>query len=288
MRYKRLIVPHQDFAGAGRARASGHGGISIKAMLCLVSFICLLGVLPIQGCGNGIRELPELTESLDAPGGDEPGVRAAPLYSVNYGDRLNVYFHGVPDLSGEVGVRADGFCTFKRIGDLEVVGLSLQELTGILENQFSNYYIDPEITVSLLEKSMGRFFVLGEVARPGSYILEDGLTLLGGIASSGGWKNSASLGSIVLLRSRDPEPPDAYRLDIERALTGRAPEVDPFLFPSDIVYVPETLISRVDGFVDVLFGDLLPPVDSILRGYYYLNMVDIREEELDLIESGQE
>ncbi len=288
------------------------GESRVKINRCLVKMcnavsfglvITLFGTILVAGCGE--VDLPELIRDgaidkdgnfskLDPVTGSSESHQNQAVngtiahrnepYRINYGDKLRLYFHGNSELSGDVVIRADGFCTFPRIGDLDAAGLELDDLSEEVKENYKNYYIDPDVTLSLVEESSGRFFVLGEVLKPGAYILEDGLTVLAGIASAGGFRSSAEPNSIVLVRSREPHPPESFRVDLSDVISGEDMEANPFIRASDIIYVPESFISKVDGFAEFLFGNFLPPVDSILRGYYFLNTVETRNRELELLE----
>lgn len=297
-----MIRPGRFYTG-GFWMELNHFFAKTRTSFSSVLVLTALGLMFVSGCGE--VELPELVRggviekdgqfsSLDpSTGTSEKRLEHSTInvaehtrdrYQINYGDRLRLYFHGNNELSGDVIVRADGFCTFPRIGDLGVTGLDLSDLSSEVNARYEQFYIDPEITLSLVQESRGRFFVLGEVMKPGAYILEEDITVLAAVASSGGFRSSAESSSIILVRSREPLPPESYRIDLSDVINGEDMSGNPFLRASDIIYVPESFISKVDGFTEFLFGNFLPPVDSALRGYYYLNTVETRNRELELIE----
>jgi len=88
----------------------------------------------------------------------------------------------------------------------------------------------------------GLVYVLGDVGRPGGFVMEnDGkLTLLEALAMAGGSNLSASLGHAKLIRKTDSgyvEVPIA----VKKMMRGQV--ADPQLQPEDILYIPSNLVK---------------------------------------------
>lgn len=94
-------------------------------------------------------------------------------------------------------------------------------------------------TIYIPEDNTNKFFVLGEVLRPGQYQLRDNTTILSAISQAGGPTPRGTLKSTVLIRG-DLKSPERVPVDVAK-LMGKADltqNVD--IKPGDVVYVPET------------------------------------------------
>ena len=84
-----------------------------------------------------------------------------------------------------------------------------------------------------------KFFVYGEVARPGRYLLEDNTTVLKAISMAGGFSKYGSSSRIKVLKPKKEEAGyETIKIDIKSAMNG-SPESDMLLHPEDIVVVSE-------------------------------------------------
>ena len=82
----------------------------------------------------------------------------------------------------------------------------------------------------------GTVYVLGDVGRPGGYMLDDkdSMTVLQGVALAQGFNRTAKLnGTLIRSTPRGPQPQE---LDLKKILQNQSP--DPTLHDGDIVYVP--------------------------------------------------
>lgn len=140
----------------------------------------------------------------------ESGLRASPAqaaYRVDTGDRVSILVYQEPDLSvTDVRVKADGTIAYPLLGDLEVAGLTSQELHDLVMTKLLDGYLKkPSITVSI--DGYRLYYIKGEVNRPGGYSFVDGLTVAKAVALAGGYTPRASESSITLVRESAPDEP---------------------------------------------------------------------------------
>jgi polysaccharide biosynthesis/export protein len=124
----------------------------------------------------------------------------SPDYRIVPGDVLQVSVWKEPELSSEVRVRPDGSLTVPLIGDLLAVGKLPRELAAELGQALTAFITSPVVTVTLKESPALRFFVLGEVARPGEFPLLGRTTLMQALALAGGLREYAKSEEIRILR----------------------------------------------------------------------------------------
>jgi polysaccharide biosynthesis/export protein len=91
-------------------------------------------------------------------------------YTIGAGDKLQISLFGVPELSGEVRVGADGQMNLPWIGVVGVNHMTLAEVKQSLTAQYKPFLKRPPlVTLTLLETRPVRVVVAGEVNRPGTY-----------------------------------------------------------------------------------------------------------------------
>jgi polysaccharide export outer membrane protein len=99
----------------------------------------------------------------------------------------------------------------------------------------SNVALQPGDTVVV--PKAGIVYVLGEVTRPGGYVLNStgGITVLQVVAVAGGPTHVASAGKTRLLR-RTGNGFQEQRIDLKKLLRGKAPDVS--VRDEDILFIP--------------------------------------------------
>lgn len=107
-------------------------------------------------------------------------------YLLSSGDALEVTVFRVPELSREVRVDVDGRIAYPPLGRLEVQGRSVDAVGELIRDRLSGEEIlsDPQVTVALV--GTRPVFIGGDVANPGAYPYQAGLTVRRAIALAGG------------------------------------------------------------------------------------------------------
>ena len=117
-------------------------------------------------------------------------------YRLGFGDVINIAFGASGYDTGlqdkEFAVRPDGKIAFPLIGEVQVEGLTVNELTQTINNLLSKYIKDPQVTLSFIKFRTIRVYVLGEVANPGVYEISKSHNLLDAIGSAGGFTKYAN------------------------------------------------------------------------------------------------
>ncbi len=88
-------------------------------------------------------------------------------YILDTGDRLYIKFVNSPDLSGLFTIDEQGEIYFERIKYTYVRGLTIKELTQLLEKRFEEFLIIPNISITISTYKPIRVAIKGEVRSPG-------------------------------------------------------------------------------------------------------------------------
>lgn len=138
-----------------------------------------------------------------------------------------------------VTVAPDGSVSFPYIGSVKAKDLTLTALQQDIQARLANGYMKyPVVSVALREARSRKFFVYGEVIRPGTYALDANATVLRAITMAGGFTKFGSSHVKVLRPRKDKPGYDAIKVNIKAIMDGAINE-DLVLQPEDIVVVSQ-------------------------------------------------
>jgi len=195
-------------------------------------------------------------------------------YKLQVEDEIEIKFHLVPELNDLVKVRPDGKISLQIIDEVDVLGLAPSELDRLLTRKYSETLRDPDLTVIVRQFAGQRVFVGGEVNAQGMIAIHGRLTVTQAIMQAGGFKDSAELENVVLLRNQGEQDPYFAILNLEENLNdpmGGMASNGVMLQPYDVVYVPKSTIATVNQFVDQYINKIVP--QSFQWGFQWLTNV---------------
>jgi polysaccharide export outer membrane protein len=178
-------------------------------------------------------------------------------------DRLSVEVLGLPDLSRQVQVDADGHIALPVAGSVEANGKTPEELAEAVTQRLRAAYVrDPRVTVGIVETVSQVVTADGEVRTPGVYPVAGRMTLMRAIARAQGTSDYAMTSHVVLFRTvQGRSMATLYDL---RAIRLGAYE-DPPIFPNDVVVVGESQARRLFPVITQAAAILLTPLVTILN-----------------------
>ncbi len=158
-------------------------------------------------------------------------------YAVKPGDILHISVWKEPDLQGPVLIRPDGGFSFQLVGEVDARSKSVAELQTIVTQRLSKYISDPVVTVSVTEIHGNKVYVIGQVTRPGEFIVNPRVDVMQALSMAGGGTAFASLANVIILR-RAGATQTAIKFDYTEVSKGRKLEQNIQLESGDIVVVP--------------------------------------------------
>ena len=234
---------------------------------------CLLFALIVSSlisCANVNSNIPPNLHPSEAPG--EPVGETSNEYIFQLGDVMEIKFFYTPELNERVTIRPDGKISLQLIDEVDAVGLTPSELDRTLTEKYSGVLNNPEVAVIVKEFTRQKVFVGGEVNLPGLIPYSGKLTSLQAIFQAGGFKNTAKLKSIVILRNQGTEEPLFMTINLKKDLKKHTQHNDILLKPYDVVFVPKTSIAKMNQFVDQYIRQLIPVTTTL--GFSYVLWVE--------------
>jgi polysaccharide biosynthesis/export protein len=173
-------------------------------------------------------------DTAPAPPKSDSGVAVDPkTYVIGAQDILSVKVWREQDFTGLYTVRPDGKITLPLIGDVQASGLTPERLADQLKQGLSNYINSPDVSVSLQAVGSKKFYITGEVNRPGEYVLAVPTKVFDALSNSGGFRDFANRKKIIIIRGAD-----RLRFNYQDILKGKNMEQNIFLENGDTVFVP--------------------------------------------------
>ncbi len=124
-------------------------------------------------------------------------------YQIGPEDVLFIRVWREPDFTLPAAVRPDGKITMPLIGDVRAAGQTPLQLTAALKELLTQYLNNPDVNVFVTEVRSRKFYIDGEMYRPGSFALVTPTTVLEALSRGGGFREFANTKKIRVLRGRE-------------------------------------------------------------------------------------
>lgn len=155
-------------------------------------------------------------------------------YRVGTEDILHIIVWDNKDLEQTVMVRPDGKISYPLAGEIQAQGLTVPQLTKVLEERLSASVKNPNVSVMVKEIRSFRVHFVGRVSKPGVYPIKAGTPFLQALTLAGGTTEGADLSAAYIIRGEEKMPLDLRKLIQEGDLSQNIT-----LHKEDTIVVPE-------------------------------------------------
>ena len=117
---------------------------------------------------------------------------------------------GQDDVSGDFQIDGAGNITMPLLGQVHVASRTLTEVqTEITTDLDRDYIVNPKVSIEVL--NYRPFYILGQVASPGSYPYVTGMDVRQAVAIAGGFTPRARTSTVMVIGSQRKEAPRKSR-----------------------------------------------------------------------------
>jgi polysaccharide biosynthesis/export protein len=204
-------------------------------------FYCVLAVATsaaAQPAGDTAEHAKAVADTKPAVTGTNQLNPQSPDYIIGDGDLLAINVWHEQEISRVLPVRPDGKLTLPLLGDIEAKGCTPKQLQDNIAKGLRKYLENPEVAVMVQEPRSRHFSIVGQVTRPGSFSLNQPLTVLDALALSGGFRDFAKESKIYLLRSAPNGTRQRIPFNYKKVVRGESPNQNVLLQPGDTIVVP--------------------------------------------------
>jgi polysaccharide export outer membrane protein len=184
---------------------------------------------------------PAAVASVDPAGVAAPAAatKATPpstkVYIIGAEDILRIVIWNNAPMSGEFPVRPDGAISIPLLGDVMVALKTPQQVEEDIAHRLIEGQLlrDPHVSVGLTAVHSKKYYIQGEVNKPGSYDLVVPTTIMEGLVNAGGFRDFANTRKIRILRGSQQ-----LRFNYNQVSHGKNREQNLYLEPGDQIIVP--------------------------------------------------
>ena len=119
-------------------------------------------------------------------------------YSIQPGDVLEISVWNEQALQREVLVAPDGRISFPLAGEVTAVGKSVTALREEISGLLGKYISEPVVTVNISQIRGNKIYVVGQVDRPGEFVINPLIDVMQALSMAGGTTAYASLNAIII------------------------------------------------------------------------------------------
>lgn len=174
---------------------------------------------------------------LGLPGLQTSARAASTDYALHAGDTIEVSVWKEADLQRQVIIRPDGKFSFPLAGELQAAGLTPSEIRLEIETRLKTYIPEPVVTVTVLEVGGNRIYVIGQVKKPGTFVMNPQLNVVQALSLAEGTTPFARLDDIIVIRSAGGAQ-RALPFRYSQIAGGKDLEQNILLESGDVVLVP--------------------------------------------------
>lgn len=225
-------------------------GVSMIKKMPVAVLICLCAILSIAFAGDAAPA--KNTKVLKSDDGVF-NFEEIP-YTLGPDDVVEIDVQGHPEFSGQYNVTPEGIIQYQYLGDIQVEGLTKNELQEKLTSLLTEYLNEPKVVVRMVQYRSKYVYVMGEVGRPGKYPLNGpSITVRDALIMAGLPNNRAGLRGSYIIR---PDGDTIYKkkIDLCKLLLEGDLSNNYILRPGDIIYVPMLTFAKVGTVLDHVLG----------------------------------
>lgn len=160
--------------------------------------------------------------------------RRAEEYVLGPGDVIQVVVWRNEHLSKTIPIRPDGKISLPLVDDMQAAGVTPSQLKDTIAKGLRQYIDNPIVTVIVSEVNNYKVSVLGEVKKPGVYLLKGRTTVLEAISMAEGFTEFATTNNILLMKKAKGQ---RYRFDYRAFVSGENLDQNVYLDPGDTIIV---------------------------------------------------
>jgi len=158
-------------------------------------------------------------------------------YKLHSGDSITVSAWKEVDLQRKLIIRPDGRFSFPLAGEVQAEGRTADQVRTEIESKLKAYIPEAVVTVIVEDVAGNRVYVIGQVNKPGVYVMNPSLTVLQALSLAGGATPFAKLDDISVVRGTGASQ-KTLPFNYNRVVSGKQLQENITLQSGDVVVIP--------------------------------------------------
>jgi len=170
-------------------------------------------------------------------------------YIVGAEDVLKITIYNHPELTTTERVSGEGIITLPLIGEVKVAGLTTDQVAKkIAAGLADGFIVDPNVSVFVVEFRSKKTIIMGQVNKPGIYMLSGNTTFLELLSQAGSLTKDAGDKATIKRKSVDgAEREGVITIDLKKLIEQGNTSLDIALMDGDNVYIPKAAVFYITG-----------------------------------------
>lgn len=212
----------------------------------------------LQQPGNAAATSTQAANADSTQARNTPPTSMSPVANANAqsretlgpGDSIRITVFQNPDLTTESRLSQSGSIVFPLIGEVGLGGLTTAEAGVRIAEQLKrgNFIVNPQVAVSIMQVRSRQVHVLGQVSRPGNYVLEDNATRLTDVLTLAGGISASGADTVTVLTNRHGKP-ERRIVDVPSIFQGGDPATNMQIENGDTIFVERAPVFYIYGEV---------------------------------------
>jgi polysaccharide export outer membrane protein len=198
---------------------------------------------------------PAHSRRLNAP------LRPHGVFALGPDDILDITVKNHPELSTGCVVDSWGMVHLPFIGEIKAEGLPKEDLEKQLEEIYSSMMVEPQVDITVVQNNSRFVYVMGEVAKPGKYFMQDRLVTIRDVILEAGLLTAQSAGWRAFVVRQTEKGPIYIHVNLYKILYRGEFENNLALQPGDIIHVPMGVFDTIASYL----GRILSPIVGVGR-----------------------
>jgi polysaccharide biosynthesis/export protein len=239
----------------------------VKMIVCASAIVVALGGCSAQSQNHGESGDKQFASTAMSPEqcAANASIQESALhqdnadYRIQSGDSLALDFYLNSEFNeNKLTVDPNGKIVLRMVGPVQAAGLTPNQLASSVDKAYSNELRNPGAVVHINNMPNRQIYVEGEVAKPGSFPLQPGMTAVQALALAGGVTVDSAPNNTVLIRRDACGQPQGSKVDLASAIKNPGSVEDVALMSHDVVVVPRSGVANFDLWMKQHVRDALP------------------------------
>jgi polysaccharide biosynthesis/export protein len=170
-------------------------------------------------------------------------------YIIGEGDVLKISVYDHPDMTTVARVSGEGEIYFPLIGKVAVGGMNLTKITEKITTLLSDgYIVEPQVSVFIEEFKSKKVVLMGQVEKPGLYVLHGQTTVLELLSNAGGLTKDAGDKAVIKRKSEgSAKEEDRITVDLKKLVAEGDMSQDVPILDGDSIYIGKAGVFYISG-----------------------------------------